>query len=422
MTALSQRLVVVPALGGAAWRLALPLGALHAAMFVYDLAHPGRFVNADRAGERIQVVAGFGEAMQSGDPLAYLTRHGIVGDWLPQALLYAAGGQYFVIAAQVLLALASVLWVREIGLRLGLRESAAQGAALLYALLPHTLVFPHQLASEAISVPLVILAFRLAAGGAGLAIGLATLVRPITALWPLIHVFAKEKRRAYLLLAFAPLLAWMSIVFVATGEFSMGRSGHDLGNNIYYRLQRIGGALPPAERPAVRPDGETKATLGEYVAFAVSHPAVMAKYAAIDMAVMGFKSGIERLVLDYLYLYPAERSELKVAETGWRSRVDSGGAGALLELARQQPVLIATATTGALAFTLLMLFAVYGAARWARSPERLALVAFVIYIFATTQAVDAAQSRLRAPAEFAICLLAIAGWQALKRRARRHGG
>ena len=71
---------------------------------------------------------------------------------------------------------------------------------------------------------------------------------------------------------------------------------------------------------------------------------------------------------------------------------------------------------------LLMLFAVYGAARWARSPERLALVAFVIYIFATTQAVDAAQSRLRAPAEFAICLLAIAGWQALKRRARRHGG
>ncbi|TMG78637.1 MAG: hypothetical protein E6H77_05990 [Betaproteobacteria bacterium] len=167
MTALSQRLVVVPALGGAAWRLALPLGALHAAMFVYDLAHPGRFVNADRAGERIQVVAGFGEAMQSGDPLAYLTSHGIVGDWLPQALLYAAGGQYFVIAAQVLLALASVLWVHEIGLRLGLRENAAQGAALLYALLPHTLVFPHQLASEAISVPLVILGFRLAAGGAG---------------------------------------------------------------------------------------------------------------------------------------------------------------------------------------------------------------------------------------------------------------
>src|SRR4051812_17647654 len=376
MTALSQRLVFAPAAEVGAWRLAGSLAGLHAALFLYDLAHPDRFLNADRAGERIQVVKGFAGALQSGDALAYITGHGIVGDWLPQALLYAAGGQYLVIAAQALLALASVLWVRDIGLRLGLREAAAHGAALLYALMPHTLVFPHQLASEAIFVPLVILSFRLASGaGAGLAIGLATLVRPITALWPLIQMFAKDKRRAYLLLAFAPLLAWMSVVFVATGEFSMGRSGHDLGNNIYYRLQRIGGALPPAERPAVRPDGETKATLGEYVAFAVSHPAVMAKYAAIDMAVMGFKSGIERLVLDYLYLYPAERSELKVAETGWRSRVDSRGAGALLELARQQPVLIATATAGALAFTVLLLLAVAGAARWARGPERLALVA-----------------------------------------------
>lgn len=391
-------------------------------MFVYDLAHPDRFLNADRAGERIQVLDGFARALQSGEALAYSTSHGIVGDWLPQALLYVAGGQYLVIAAQVLLALASVLWVREIGLRLGLREGQAQGAALLYALVPHALVFPHQLASEAISVPLVILSFRLAAGaGAGLAIGAATLVRPITALWPLMHVFAKGRRRAYLLAAFAPLLAWMSVVWIATGEFSMGRSGHDLGYNIYYRLQRIGADLPPAQRPPVRPDGQTRATLGEYVAFVVSHPVATAKYAAVDMAVMTFKSGVERVVLDYLYLYPEEGRELKLAETGWRSRVDKGGVGALLVLARQQPVLIATAAAGALAFTVLMLLAAYGAARWARGPERIALVAFVIYIFATTQAVDAAQSRLRAPAEFAICLLAIAGWQALKRRSARNG-
>ena len=417
MTALSQRLIVVPAFGAAAWRLPLTLGALHAAMFVYDLAHPERFLNADRAGERIQVVEGFARALQAGDALAYSTSHGIIGDWLPQALLYALGGQYFVIAAQVLLALASILWVRTIGVRLGVREPQAHGAALLYALLPHTLVFPHQLASEAISVPLVILGFRLVAGApAGLAIGAATLVRPITALWPLLHVVAKGRRRAYLIAAFAPLLAWMSVVWIATGEFSMGRSGHDLGNNIYYRLQRIGAGVPPAQRPPVRPAGPTKATLGEYVTFVVSHPLVTAKYAAVDMAVMTFKSGVERIVLDYLDLYPAEGRELKVAATGWRSRVDRGGVGALLVLAREQPALIVTATAGALAFTALMLLAAYGALRWERGAERLALVAFIVYIFVTTQAVDAAQSRLRAPAEFAICLLAIAGGQALKRR------
>src|SRR5204863_2443547 len=48
--AVTRRLAVLPTLD-AAWRLALPLGGLHAAMFVYDLAHPGRFLNADRAGE-----------------------------------------------------------------------------------------------------------------------------------------------------------------------------------------------------------------------------------------------------------------------------------------------------------------------------------------------------------------------------------
>jgi len=141
---------------------------------------------------------------------------------------------------------------------------------------------------------------------------------------------------------------------------------------------------------------------------------------------MGFKSGIERLLLDYLNLYPDSRSELQAADGGWRSRVDRGGAAALLDLARSQPALVATAAAGALAFTLLMALALYGALRWARkgerSAERLALIGFVIYIFATTQAADAAQSRLRACAEFAICVLALAGWKALARRREGRGG
>jgi hypothetical protein len=48
------------------------------------------------------------------------------------------------------------------------------------------------------------------------------------------------------------------------------------------------------------------------------------------------------------------------------------------------------------------------------------LVAFVLYVFATATVVDAAQSRQRAPAEFALCLLAVAGFCVLQRR-RLHG-
>ena len=403
-------------------RVILPLTGVHVAMFGYDLAHPDCLLHADRADERLQVILGLPAAVARGETLSYIAGHGIAGDWLPQGLVYLLGGQYLLIALQVTLTLFSVVWLSDIGRRVGLSESAAAKAALLYGLLPQTLVFPHQLASEALFVPLLVLGFRDAGLRAGVAIGLATLVRPITMLWPLIHVFAKRERGPYLALACAPLLLWMSVVFIATGEFSMGRSSHDLGTNLYLRLQRIGAELPPSERPRERPAGERRATLGDYVAFTMAHPMLTAKFAVRDMAVMGFKSGIERVVLDYLDLYPEQRDELQDEYGGWRSRVDRGGVQALLELVRSQPaVLISSAVAGAIAFTLLMLFAVYGAVRWARNPERLALVGLVIYIFVTVQAVDAAQSRLRAPAEFAICLLAVAGWFAWRRR-ERHGG
>src|SRR5260221_14505699 len=119
-------------------------------MFLYDLQHPQRLLNAERAGERIEVIRGFAAALRSGDTIAYSVGHGIVGDWLPQALLYILGGQYLVIAAQVILALASVLWVREIGLRIGLREPSANPPALGYALLPPTPGFPPQPSAEAV--------------------------------------------------------------------------------------------------------------------------------------------------------------------------------------------------------------------------------------------------------------------------------
>ena len=76
--------------------------------------------------------------------------------------------------------------------------------------------------------------------------------------------------------AVAPLLAWMSFLLFATGEFSMGRSSHDLGNNLYYRMQRMGTTLPEAERPPVKAQGHTKASVGEYLHFVLAHPGAAA--------------------------------------------------------------------------------------------------------------------------------------------------
>src|SRR5882672_7719318 len=291
---------------GGPWLLAGLLPALHALMFGYDLQHPDRFLNADRAITRMRVIEGFEQVLRDGgDSVSYLTGHGIIGDWLPQAILHLCGGQFAVIAVQVLLALLSILWVRDIGLRLGLSAPTACAAALLYGLLPHTLVLPHQLASEAIFVPLVVGSFALFAraaetrgfAGAGALLGAATLVRPVTLLWPLLCApFTPATPRArltYLLAALGPLLLWMLFIFGATGEFSMGRSSYDLDHNLYLRAQLIAGTLPASER-SVRSGGDPTLSLREYAAFVSDHPSAAFAHTARDLLVLSTKSG-ERL-------------------------------------------------------------------------------------------------------------------------------
>src|SRR5258706_11092431 len=285
-------------------RLLLAFGAIHAGMFAYDLRHPERFLYADRALERIDVVSSFIDTVRGGgDVFGFLAGHGVPGDWLPQALLALAGGQYLVIAAQIALALLSISCVCRLGEILKLGQGGAAAAAVLYGLLPHTLVFPHQLAAEAIFVPLVVAGFALPLGSsAGLALGAATLVRPVTLLWLPVHAFLERSaprwRALFLVAALGPVLGWMGFVYIASGEFSFGRSGHDLGHNLYVRAHRMAAALPEEERPERRPAGQTTMSLREYLAFVAQHPAAAASHGARDVAALGVKSGIERLVLD----------------------------------------------------------------------------------------------------------------------------
>jgi hypothetical protein len=399
------------------------LAGLHAAMLLYDLQHPERFFNADRAQPRIEVIERFGALLRSGGDLSsFLASHGIAGDWLPHAVLFLAGGAPLVILAQVILALASVAWVREIGVRLGLRERFAGAAAVVYALLPHTLVFPHQLATEAIFVPLVawsfVLVLRARPAGGGLAMGLASLVRPITIVWPLIHAACARRtggwsRLAYVAAGLAPMALWVAFIHGQTGELSMGRSKHDLGHNLYNRVQRM---APEAAREAgLAPRAEPRVTVGEYARFVAGHPAAAAAHAGRDMMALGLKSGIERVVLDYLDLYP-ERRALQDPGSGWRKALEERGVAAALK--EIDASLLAVSAIGAALFAILMVLALVGAWRFLAT-GRVMLVVFVLYVFATATAVDAAQSRHRAPAEFALCLLAAAGLAFLARRERR---
>jgi len=413
--------------------LLVVFAALHAAMFAYDRLHPDRFLNADRAQERIGAIQGFIEAWNNGGVVPFLASHGIPGDWLPQALAYMAGGQSLVIAIQIALALLSILAVQRLGHAVGLGSRAAAAGAALYGLLPHTLVFPHQLAAEAIFDPLVVLSFSWALGArSGLALGAATLVRPVTLAWPVIHAGAapgpRRAKAAYLLWALAPLLLWMCFILLATGELSMGRSSHDLGHNLYARIQRMSASLPQAERPAPRPAGHTSVGVAEYLRFVARHPVAAAGHSVRDVVALTAKSGIERLTLDYLDLFPRARSAIQDSDAGWRVQLEKHGLkAAALQLYAEQPGLVLVSGLAAVFFLAFMFLALAGAWGWAReayAPRppndprralRLLMIGFVAYIFLTAQVVDAAQSRHRAPAEFALCVLAVAGYLRLRR-------
>jgi hypothetical protein len=426
------------------WRGFLIIPALHLMMFLNDVAHPDRFLNADRALERIQVIEAFGMDWKSGgDISAFFAAHGIPGDWFVQGLLYLCGGQYLVIAVQAALAVLSVIWVRDIALKLGLSLQLARTSAVVYGLLPHTLVLPHQLSSEAIYVPLLVGSFALLArdlgGGAmrcipsALLTGVATLVRPVTLLWPLLCALllpsSLRGRLAYLAAALAPLALWMGFMFAMTGHLSLGNSGHDLGHNLYDRSARIAARLPDQEPPLARAerDGRTLSVL-EYAAFAADHPLATLAHTGRDLVVFAAKSGLERVLLDYFEISPASR-ELLQGEQGWRSWLERDGAvRALQEVFRRSPVLASLSALGGVVFGVFMLLASAGALSWVVSSERasdpamralrLIVMVFPLYVFAASQAVDAAQSRHRAPAEFALAILAVTGVAALRSTSR----
>lgn len=409
-------------------------GVVHLALLAHDAAHLERFVRADRAEQRMGVIESFVAVLRDGGSIRdFVAGHGVPGDWLPQALLYSAGGPLFVIALQVALALLSIVWVHEIATRV-LPGRAALAAAFLYAILPHSLALPHQLTAEAIFVPLIILSFRLAFGAApGLALGAASLIRPVILLWPIVCAWRTRAGRgrsaAYLAAALAPVLAWALFMLAATGEFTLGRAGHDLGHNLYQRMHRMAAALPEAERPARRARGETTATLGEYLRFVAQHPAAAVAHGARDVATMSVKSGIERLVMDKFDWFAASRAGLQDPAKGWRARVESRGPLAVaLEILREEPGLMLVSGGAAALFVAFMALALLGAWDWMRRPAaagsearrmRWLLLAFVVYVFATAQAVDAAQSRHRAPAEFALAMLAVAGWLRLRQKKKR---
>ena len=426
------------------------LTLLHATLFIYDIRHPGIFVNADRAQDRLQTAQAIISTLSSGEPIwKLLSTSGVVGDYAFHAVLYAVGGRFLVILAQCALAIASVAAVYELARMLSRSVNIATTAAAIFGFLPHNIVFPHLLSSEALFTPLIVFGFYLLGRFcfanqsrrhltlSGTLFGIAALVRPISFPWPLIvSPFLLLCRAApaevakFAAFASVFMLSWMSVIWLLTGHFNEGSSYHDLNSNLYARIYFASEKLPDSQREAARArflqthkdqtTGLETASVQQYLGFCSAYPSPCLDHLRTDALAFVAKSGIEKLTVEYLNLTGRElRRQFQDKETGWRSIFESQGIFALMKYFLQlNPVVAISSALGLFGMLCLWVLAFVGIvvtlARWrAWTPlgrlYTVILLVFPLYLFGVSQFVDEMQSRHRAPAEFAIAIFAAIG-------------
>lgn len=262
-----------------------------------------------------------------------------------------------------------------------------------------------------------------------LLVGIASLIRPVTLLWPLIVGFILMRGikvrpgAVYIVIAYLPVLLWMGFMGTQTGKFGLGESSHDMGHNLYQRVWRISETMPSEQASRVREtylDQGAEGSLGAvtYLRFAAEYPVDFLQHSSRDLLIFVGKSGIERVSIDYLEFNKDTRTQLQDDRTGWRQRLEREGAiAAVRYLWQTQGKVLVISVVGSVLMLAMAAFAVVGgwslmsSSRVGGGARHIAwlLVALSLYILFFSQLVNAMQSRHRAPAEAAIVLLAVWG-------------
>jgi len=249
-------------------------------------------------------------------------------------------------------------------------------------------------------------------------------------------MIAKKPKRQlllYLMVALFPMMIWMSLMKVASGEFSMGHSGHDLQHNLYSRVEYIARTLPSDVAEQVRTGilevspSPRQLSVSKYVSFVSKYPSAALNHYKNDLLAFFGKSGVEAVMLDYLNYAPDLRSNLRMRGNTWRRDLDQHGIIYVIgDLFKKQPIVNGLALIGILlmlSIWFLYFLGIYKLVynrsllhRWAIS--LLFLIGFFpFYVFVTSTLANNVQSRHRAPSEFSIVVIAAIGlFSNVKRR------
>ena len=422
--------------------LLLVMAAFHFLLLFYDGSHPQAFLTGDRGSERLTEIQQLHAILGSPNLVRdFLVRHGYAGDYLYQGVGLIVLGRMGLIVFQIVFSMLAMASLYHMAFLLTNSRRVALIAMLSLAVQPSSIIYPHQLVSESLFVPLIAISqyflarYALGPGRwrdtaiSGLLVGLAITIRPVALLWPLVVVglWALWRHRAprplprfaYLGTAFAPILAWVLFLWMATGSPSLGESEHDLNHNLYERVKLMALSLPEDQQRHVSashlrtlPGKPGAISLVHYLGFVCEYPGSYIRYLGHDLAVYVAKSEVSRVLLDYV---PSVMNVPPDVKAFWRRHWETDGlSGYLAYLWRTCPGFVLANVLGT---SLLLLFegiAVFGLFLALRSPgvgpagpRRLVTTlcaAYFVYGFLAGQVAYNVPARYRAPGEFAVAL------------------
>ena len=432
--------------------IAILFVVVHSAIFIHGALNADAFLAGDRAVGRLETINYVfshpstdqtypvsilePDAGSDSTILSRIFESGNPGDYLLQGLLLSVGDRHLVVTFQLLLTIISIYCVYFFVIILSRSPSYAMAGAVIYMLLPGNLIIPHELASESLFTPIVVVGFfmliyyvekkpRTWVLASGLLfLTAANFVRPQLSLYPfvLLVIFAacyhqRWKSHVVLILTicFSIPACWGLYSYSHTGNFSPGGKNHGPGIAFYKTVERMSVNGDFSFDPSAYPSG--KMSITELAAVVIEHPIPFLKLKATEALVLIINPGTYSLAAHHFNLLAGARDT-----AFWKQLRDREGiTGMVLEIFRRGPVLIAVIFAGTLLWCLILLGTLIGGIAFLRerisnTASKAILVSYLFYGLIIVLVSSEIRWTHRNPVEFVIIILFVIGLQKLNQR------
>ena len=436
------------------WTIATLFVVIHGGLLIHGMLRPESLMKGDRAGGRLKSIryvfdgedargvaqSGATEVTESRNA-SFLDRmlvSGDPGDYIFQGLFLTKGGVYSLLAFQLLLSLLASVAVFYLAIILGLPAQLALAATIVYMLLPGSLISPHQLSSEALYNPLVVIGIAflikyveersrdlvLTIGIASLA--LAILVRPQLLLYPFLLILIlrifdapswRRKAIGILLICFLLPISWGLLVHGKTGGYNLGGSHNGRGfffNRTAERMAMVGDfEIEPSHSV------ETKMSIGEFSGYVIEHPVAFLRLKGMDLLNVILNPGTYSLAVHHLGFWtPAGDTSYWVTV-----RDQEGLSGTFAEMFRRGRGFFTVIVGGVIVWGLVLMGAFVGAIVFWRdgrstTASKAILFSFLFYGLLVVMISNTPRWGHRTPIEFLIVILFVLGIEALTSRVK----